>query len=142
VFEGSCNCGVATRFFKSFAASDSEKQWDYLGQRKFHKFPSTQKRIEDAGCELPFGLDVGAAGNILAVMNMNVAPHEFPVWLALLIPVIILLALWDGVWKVIGMWKSARNKQLVWFICIAVFNTIGILPIVYLTLCQKDRNQG
>jgi hypothetical protein len=43
---------------------------------------------------------------------------------------------------VIGMWKSARNKQLVWFICIAVFNTIGILPIVYLTLCQKDRNQG
>ena len=52
------------------------------------------------------------------------------------------LALWDGVWKVIGMWKSARNKQLAWFICIAVFNTIGILPIVYLTLCQKDRNQG
>ena len=43
--------------------------------------------------------------------------------------------------KAIGMWKSARNKQLAWFICIAVFNTVGILPIIYLALCQKDRNQ-
>ena len=73
---------------------------------------------------------------------MNVEAHPLNAWLALLIPVIILLALWDGVWKVIGMWKSARNKQLAWFICIAVFNTIGILPIIYLTLCQKDRNHG
>jgi hypothetical protein len=86
-----------------------------------------------------FGLDAGAAWNNLTIMNIE--PHHLPVWLALLIPVIILLALWDGVWKVIGMWKSARNKQLAWFICIAVFNTIGILPIIYLALCQKDRNQ-
>jgi hypothetical protein len=66
---------------------------------------------------------------------------QFPVWLALVLPVIILLSLWDGVWKVIGMWKSARNHQLAWFICIAIFNTVGILPIIYLTLCQKDCNK-
>jgi hypothetical protein len=86
-----------------------------------------------------FGLDPSAAWNNLTVMNIE--PDHLPVWLTLLIPVIILLALWDGVWKVIGMWKSARNKQLAWFICIAVFNTIGILPIIYLALCQKDRNE-
>ena len=64
-----------------------------------------------------------------------------PTWIALLIPVLVLIALWDGVWKVIGMWKSARHNQLGWFICIAIFNTLGILPIIYLVWCQKDRNQ-
>lgn len=67
--------------------------------------------------------------------------NHLPVWFALLIPVIILLALWDGVWKTIGMWKSARNKQLAWFICIAIFNTVGILPIIYVMWGQKDRHQ-
>jgi hypothetical protein len=43
-------------------------------------------------------------------MNMNA--NHLPVWLGLLIPVLVLLAFWDGVWKAIGMWKSARNNQL------------------------------
>jgi hypothetical protein len=72
---------------------------------------------------------------------MNMEPNHLPVWLSLMIPVIVLLALWDGVWKCIGMWKSARKRQLAWFICIAIFNTVGILPIVYLLCCQNDRNQ-
>jgi hypothetical protein len=71
---------------------------------------------------------------------MNMDANHLPVWLGVLIPVIILLALWDGVWKVISMWKSARNNQLGWFICLAVFNTVGLLPIIYLLWCQKDRN--
>ena len=72
---------------------------------------------------------------------MNLEANNFPIWLGVLIPVIVLLVLWDGVWKNIGMWKSARNKQLAWFVCIAIFNTVGILPIIYLVWCQKDRNQ-
>lgn len=67
--------------------------------------------------------------------------HHLPLWFALFLPVIILLAIWEGVWKCVGMWKSARHRQLAWFICIAVFNTVGILPIIYLTCCQRDRNQ-
>ena len=51
----------------------------------------------------------------------------------------LLLALWDLTWKVIAMWKSARNNQLGWFICIAVFNTIGILPIIYILLDLKKK---
>jgi len=66
--------------------------------------------------------------------------EHFPVWLSVLIPILILLTIWDGVWKAIGMWKSARNNQLPWFICIAIFNTIGILPILYLSFFQKDNN--
>jgi hypothetical protein len=48
--------------------------------------------------------------------------------------VIAILALFDSVLKLIALWKSARNNHLVWFICLAIFNTMGILPIVYLIL--------
>ena len=56
-----------------------------------------------------------------------------------LMPVILILVLWDMVWKAIAMWRSARNNELVWFICIAVFNTLGILPIIYLILNKKHK---
>ena len=63
--------------------------------------------------------------------------HE--VWgpIACLIPVFLILALWETVWKVIAMWKSARNNHLAWFICIAVINTVGILPIIYILTHRK-----
>ncbi|MDD5345948.1 MAG: DUF5652 family protein [Proteiniphilum sp.] len=51
-----------------------------------------------------------------------------------MIIVIAILALFDSVLKLIALWKSARNNHLVWFICLAIFNTMGILPIVYLIL--------
>ncbi|HLC98554.1 MAG TPA: DUF5652 family protein [Candidatus Nanoarchaeia archaeon] len=60
----------------------------------------------------------------------------FLVWF---IAVLILLSIWDMVWKGIGMWKSARQNQLGWFICIFIFNTIGILPIAYLFYFQKKK---
>ena len=47
---------------------------------------------------------------------------------------IVMIAIWDGVWKLIAMWKSARHNQLAWFICLAIFNTAGVLPILYLVL--------
>jgi hypothetical protein len=61
--------------------------------------------------------------------------------LVVFIIVIILLAIWEGVWKLIAMWKSARNNQLAWFICLAIFNTVGILPILYILLFQKTGTQ-
>jgi hypothetical protein len=73
---------------------------------------------------------------------MNFDPSQLPPWIGLLIPLLLLVALWDGAWKAIGMWRSARHNQLAWFVCIAIFNTAGMLPIIYLLLCQKDRNQA
>jgi len=52
---------------------------------------------------------------------------------------LIFLALWSGIWKIIGLWRSARNNELAWFICIAVFNTIGILPIIYILMDKKKK---
>jgi hypothetical protein len=54
-----------------------------------------------------------------------------------LLPLIIFLAAWELVWKTIALWKSARSNQLAWFICIAVFNTAGILPIIYILMHRK-----
>lgn len=58
-----------------------------------------------------------------------------------LLPLIIILALWDTVWKLIGLWKAGRNNELAWFICIALFNTLGILPIIYIILSKKKAEQ-
>jgi hypothetical protein len=57
--------------------------------------------------------------------------------LVVFVIIVVLLAIWDGVWKLIAMWKSGRNNQLAWFICLAIFNTVGILPIIYITCFQK-----
>lgn len=56
-----------------------------------------------------------------------------PATLIWLLPLIV----WDAVWKGIALWKSGRNTQLAWFVCILIFNTAGILPIVYLLWFQK-----
>ena len=59
-------------------------------------------------------------------------------WMALL-PLLIILLIWELVWKGIALWKAGRDDQLVWFVCLLIFNTIGILPIVYLFFFQKKR---
>lgn len=51
-------------------------------------------------------------------------------------PAIIILLIWEGVWKGIGLWKAGRNNHLAWFVCILIFNTAGILPIIYLAFFQ------
>jgi hypothetical protein len=63
--------------------------------------------------------------------------HSMMPWL---ITTIIIVSIWDAVWKLIAMWKAARNNHLAWFICIAIFNTIGILPIIYILVQRKNNN--
>lgn len=50
---------------------------------------------------------------------------------------IIILFLWDLLWKLIALWKAARNTHRAWFLCIALINTVGILPIIYILLHKK-----
>jgi hypothetical protein len=51
-------------------------------------------------------------------------------WLILIIPIII-IAIIDLVLKAIGMWKAARRTQKAWFVCLLLFNTMCILPVIY-----------
>lgn len=51
-----------------------------------------------------------------------------------LILIILLVTVWDLIWKIFALWKSARRDQKVWFIFLAIINSVGILPIIYLLL--------
>jgi hypothetical protein len=66
--------------------------------------------------------------NNLANFHWKMEPYEL---------LIVVLILWELIWKMIALWKTGRRNQLVWFICIAVFNTVGILPIIYLLIHRK-----
>jgi hypothetical protein len=48
------------------------------------------------------------------------------------------LMVWELVWKGIALWKAGRKNQLVWFICILIINTVGILPIIYVLFVNKN----
>lgn len=65
--------------------------------------------------------------------------NDFPIWM---IVVLVVLSLFDIVMKLVALWRSARNNHLVWFIFLAIFNTIGILPIVYLVLYNNKVKQA
>ncbi len=45
--------------------------------------------------------------------------------------VILILLLWELVWKGFGLYKSARNERKWWFIAIFFINSVGIVPILY-----------
>jgi len=54
-----------------------------------------------------------------------------PIWLLLIIFV------WSAVWKLLALWKSARRKNVVWFIILAIINTVGVLEILYIYIFSE-----
>jgi hypothetical protein len=48
------------------------------------------------------------------------------------------LFLWDLIWKIIALWRSAKNKHFKWFFAILILNTVGILPLIYLFKYKKN----
>ena len=54
----------------------------------------------------------------------------FPLWIY---PILV----WTVVWKAVGAWKAARKGDFVWFVAFFIFNTVGILPMVYIFFFQK-----
>jgi len=54
---------------------------------------------------------------------------------------ILVLMIWEAIWKGIGMWRSARNGHKIWFVCMLILNTAGILPIIYLLLHPKKKRK-
>jgi len=79
---------------------------------------------------------------LIKYLNCSVHYENMVLTYPLFNPAILLwllpLLIWDAVWKGIALWKSGKNNQLAWFICIFIFNTVGILPIIYLAFFQKD----
>jgi hypothetical protein len=49
-----------------------------------------------------------------------------PLWL------FSIILIWTAIWKLLGMWKAAQKKSVIWFIVLGVVNTVGILPLLYI----------
>jgi len=62
-------------------------------------------------------------------MDFNISSFWFTV--------LIILAIWEVVWKAGAMWRAARHDQPVWFVLLLIINTAGILPIVYLFMSDR-----
>jgi len=58
------------------------------------------------------------------------------IFFSLVIPILIV---WEMVWKGIALWRAGKNQQLVWFICLFIFNTLAILPIIYIFGFSKKK---
>jgi len=60
-------------------------------------------------------------------------------------PWLMIIIVWSLVWKLLALWKSARNNQLTWFIVMGVVNTAGLLEISYLIWMyfkeKKEKNR-
>ncbi len=58
-----------------------------------------------------------------------------------LIPLLLVLTAWDLAWRGVALWRAGRNAHLVWFICLFIFNTVGILPIIYIFAFSKKKKK-
>lgn len=50
----------------------------------------------------------------------------------------MLIVMIDMVLKVWSMWRAARLQKKVWFIALLVVNSMGILPLIFLSLTKKE----
>ena len=54
---------------------------------------------------------------------------------------ILALVLIDLVLKGFALWRAAGNKHIFWFILLLIINTAGILPLIYLLLVGKKKDE-
>jgi hypothetical protein len=48
-----------------------------------------------------------------------------PIWL------LLISLVWIVFWKILSMWKAARNNHKIWFVVLLLVNTIGLLEVLY-----------
>lgn len=60
--------------------------------------------------------------------------HFFPI--VVLLSITLVLA--DLILRALSLWRAARANQTAWFIALLVFNTMSILPIIYLCFFAED----
>jgi hypothetical protein len=45
---------------------------------------------------------------------------------------LVVVVVWELIWKAFALWRAARLKNVVWFLVMITVNSAGILPIIYL----------
>ena len=55
--------------------------------------------------------------------------------------ILIAIAIWSLAWKGTAIWKACKRNSKKWFWVLLIFNTAGILPIIYLLFTKKKPKQ-
>ncbi|HLE48668.1 MAG TPA: DUF5652 family protein [Patescibacteria group bacterium] len=66
--------------------------------------------------------------NVSTALTAFISSHQY---------LIIVLSLIALVLKGFALWKSARNSQKYWFVALLIFNTLGVLELIYLKFFSK-----
>ena len=53
--------------------------------------------------------------------------------------ILALIVIWTLFWKGYAVWTAAKNNHKGWFVALLVFNTLGILEIIYLFAIAKKK---
>jgi methionyl-tRNA synthetase len=59
-----------------------------------------------------------------------------PGWI---IALLVVLGIWEAVWKAIALWRAGNDRNLLWFVLMFVLNTLGILEIIYIFGISRPR---
>ena len=59
-----------------------------------------------------------------------------PGWI---IALVVVLGIWEAVWKAIALWRAGNDRNLLWFVLMFVLNTVGILEIIYIFGISQPR---
>ena len=66
-----------------------------------------------------------------------------PAWLiAIGIPLIIVISLWEVVWTALACWRAARRGNPLLFIIFLAVNFFGIPEIVYLIITRNKKQKN
>jgi methionyl-tRNA synthetase len=61
-----------------------------------------------------------------------------PGWI---IALVVVLGIWEAVWKAIALWRAGNDRNLLWFVLMFVLNTLGILEIIYIFGISRPRRE-
>jgi methionyl-tRNA synthetase len=67
---------------------------------------------------------------------------QFSAQLGIAIWILVVIVIWSIVWKLIALWKAARKHHVVWFIVLALVNTVGILEILYFYIFSEMKHNN
>lgn len=56
--------------------------------------------------------------------------------------IFVIIIIWSAIWKLLSLWTAARKKSWIWFIILALVNTVGILDILYIFVFSKMKCCG
>ncbi len=68
----------------------------------------------------------------MAAEYFNMIATELGISVGLFMTLLYIFLAWSMTWKLLALWKAARKGSIPWFVILAIFNTVGVLPILYI----------